>query len=137
MLSTDELKEYISDEIQRQLGEFTCDNLFFTEETEHGVEGVYIFTNNNRYHIHFVEKGKTRNEIVTSEKREVLWNVVEIISINTIMNFAICNKEKGKDFRRAFFAKEKEIFSLFGKDFQERKTMEIEEILKKNPYNDI
>ena len=35
------------------------------------------------------------------------------------------------------FAKEKEIFSLFGQDFQKRKDEEIEEILKKNPYNDI
>ena len=42
-----------------------------------------------------------------------------------------------QDFRRALFAKEKEIFSLFGQDFQKRKDEEIEEILKKNPYNDI
>ena len=35
------------------------------------------------------------------------------------------------------FAKEKEIFSLFGQDFKKRKEKEIEEILKKNPYNDI
>ena len=35
------------------------------------------------------------------------------------------------------FAKEKEIFALFGQDFQKRKDEEIEEILKKNPYNDI
>lgn len=53
------------------------------------------------------------------------------------MNFALCNREKGKDFRRAIFAKEKEIFSLFGQDFKKRKEKEIEEILKKNPYNDI
>lgn len=43
----------------------------------------------------------------------------------------------GVSIRRALFAKEKEIFSLFGQDFQKRKDEEIEEILKKNPYNDI
>lgn len=53
------------------------------------------------------------------------------------MNFAIRNSKEGKDFRRAFFAKEREIFSLFGKDFEERKNKEIDEILKNNPYNDI
>lgn len=52
------------------------------------------------------------------------------------MDFAICNREKGKDFRRALFAKEKEIFSMFGKDFEKRKNEEIEDILKRNPYND-
>ncbi|MCI5822318.1 MAG: Imm63 family immunity protein, partial [Lachnospiraceae bacterium] len=109
----------------------------FAEGTDNSVEGTYIFNKNNEYHILFTEKGKIRSDIVTDEKREVLWNAVEIISTNIIMNFAISNREKGKDFRRALFAKEKEIFSLFGQDFQKRKDEEIEEILKKNPYNDI
>ena len=46
------------------------------------------------------------------------------------------SNEKNKDFRRTFFSKEKEIFSLFGKDFEKRKEKEIEEILKENPYID-
>lgn len=112
-------------------------NLFFAEGTDRSVEGTYIFNKNNEYHIMFIEKGKIRNEIVTDEKREVLWHTVETISIDVIMNYALCNREKGKDFRRAFFAKEKEIFSLFGQDFEKRKDKEIEEILKGNPYNDI
>ncbi len=112
-------------------------NLFFAEGTDHSVEGTYIFNKNNKYHIMFIEKGKIRSEIVTDEKREVLWHAVETISIDMIMNFALCNREKGKDFRRALFAKEKEIFSLFGQDFEKRKEKEIEEILKENPYNDI
>ena len=96
-----------------------------------------IFNKNNEYHIMFTEKGRIRSDIVTDEKREVLWSALQIFSINIIMNFALCNREKGKDFRRAIFAKEKEIFSLFGQDFKKRKEKEIEEILKKNPYNDI
>ena len=132
MLSTEELKNYVYNEIRTRLGEVSCGNLFFAEGTDNSV-----FNKNNEYHILFTEKGKIRSDIVTDEKREVLWNVVEIISANIIINFAICNREKGKDFRRALFAKEKEIFSLFGQDFQKRKDEEIEEILKKNPYNDI
>lgn len=137
MLSTEELKKYVYNEIQTRLGKVSCENLFFAEGTNNSVEGTYIFNKNNEYHILFTEKGKIRSDIVTDEKREVLWNVVEIISINTIINFAICNREEGRDFRRALFAKEKEIFSLFGQDFQKRKDEEIKEILKKNPYNDI
>lgn len=137
MLSTEELKNYIHNEICARLGNVSCGNLFFTEGTDSSVEGTYIFNKNNEYHILFTEKGKIRSDIVTDDKREVLWNAVEIFSTNIIMNFAICNTEKGKDFRRALFAKEKEIFSLFGKDFKKRKDEEIEEILKKNPYNDI
>lgn len=136
MLSTEELKNYVYNEIRMRLGEVSCSNLFFAEGTDNSVEGTYIFYKNNEYHILFTEKGKIRSDIVTDEKREVLWNAVEIFSTNMIMNFAICNREKGKDFRRALFSKEKEIFSLFGKDFEKRKDEEIEEILKENPYND-
>lgn len=137
MLSTEELKNYVYSEIWTKLGDVSCGNLFFCEGTDNSVEGTYIFAKNNEYHILFTEKGKVRSDIVTNEKREVLWNVIEIFSTNIIMNFAICNREKGKDFRRAFFAKEKEIFSLFGKDFEKRKDEEIQEILTRNPYNDI
>ena len=137
MLSTEELRNYVYTEVQKRLGEVVCDNLFFAEGTDNSVEGTYIFNKNNEYHILYTEKGKIRSDIVTDEKREALWNAVEIFSANIIMNYAMCNRESGKDFRRAFFAKEKEIFSLFGKDFEKRKDEEIKEILKKNPYNDI
>lgn len=129
MLSTEELRNYVYNEIQTRLGDATCG--------DSSVEGTYIFNQNSKYHILFTEKGKIRSDIVTEEKREVLWNAVQIFSFNIILNYAICNREKGKDFRRAFFTKEKEIFSLFGKDFEKRKDEEIEEILRKNPYNDI
>ena len=137
MLSTEELKNYIYNEIRMKLGDIYCDNLFFSEGADNSVEGTYIFNKNNEYHILYTEKGKIRSEIVTDEKREVLWNAVKIISAKIIMDFAMCNREKGKDFRRALFVKENEIFSLFGEDFEKRKKEEIEQILKNNSYNDI
>lgn len=137
MLSTEELKKYIHNEIGTRLGNISCSNLFFAEGTDNSVEGTYIFNKNNEYHILFTEKGKIRSDIITKDKREVLWNAVEILSANIIMNFAMCNRERGKDFRRTLFAKEKEVFSLFGEDFEKRKEKEINDILKRNPYNDI
>ena len=97
MLSTEELKNYVYNEVQTRLGEVSCGNLFFAEGTDNSVEGTYIFNKNNEYHILFTEKGKIRSDIVTDKKREVLWNAVNIISANIIINFAICNREKGKD----------------------------------------
>ncbi len=136
MLSTEELKKYVQSEIQTRLGNVSYNSLFFTEGTDNSVEGTYIFSKNNEYHILFTEKGKIRNDIITNEEREVLWKALEIISTPIIMDFAIRNREKGRDFRRTLFAKEKEIFSMFGKDFEKRKNAEIEDILNKNPYND-
>lgn len=137
MFSTEELKIYIYNEVQTRLGCVSCSNLFFAEGTDNSIEGTYIFSKDNEYHILFTEKGKIRRDIVTSDEREVLWSALGILSTNIIMDFAMQNREKGKDFRRNLFAKEREIFSLFGEDFEKRKAEEIEYILKKNPYNDI
>ena len=52
------------------------------------------------------------------------------------MEYATSNRKNGKDFRRALFSKEIELFSLFGEDFKVRKTEEIEKILLKNPDSD-
>ena len=71
MLSTEELKNYVYNEIQMRLGEVSCGNLFFAEGTDNSVEGTYIFNKNNEYHILFTEKGKIRSDIVTDKKREV------------------------------------------------------------------
>lgn len=137
MLSTEELKNYICSEIQTRLGDVSGGTLFFSEGAEGSAEGTYIFNRDNEYHILDTEKGKISRDIVTDEEREVLWYALRAFSIQIVLDFAKRNEEKGKDFRRALFAKEKEIFSLFGSDFEKRKNEEIEEILKKYPYNDI
>lgn len=136
MLSTEELKNYIYREIQPKLGNISYSNLYFEEGTNCSIEGTYIFSKNNKYHILFTEKGKIKSDIVTSDEREVLWNALKTLSIKIITDFAIENREKGKDFRRNLFAKEIEIFSMFGTDFEKRKVKEIEDILKNNPYHD-
>ena len=136
MLSTEELEKYIYNEVCTRLGNVICGNLFFAEGTDNSIEGSYIFSKNEEYHILFTEKGKIRSDIVTHEERDVLWNVLQIITPNVAMEYALRNREKGKDFRRALFSKEKEIFSVFGKDFEKRKDAEIQEILSRNPYND-
>ena len=137
MLSTTELEKYIKKEILDRLGEVNWRDINFKEGNENGLEGTYIFNQNNEYHILYTEKGKVKEDSVTFEKEEVLWRIVEIISFDTAMKYAIENKEEGKDFRRALFKKEIEIYSLFGEKFEKKKRIEIEEILKKSPYNDI
>ncbi|MBR1701691.1 MAG: hypothetical protein IJ716_07010 [Lachnospiraceae bacterium] len=97
MLSIEELKKYINNEIRTKLGEVSCDNLFFAEGTDNSAEGTYMFNKKNEYHILYTEKGKIRSDIVTNDRREILWNALEILSANIIMNFAISNREKGKD----------------------------------------
>lgn len=136
MLSTKELEQYIKNEISCKLKDVSWDKINFKEGNENSPEGTYIFSKNGKYHIIFAEKGKIREDKITSEIKEVLWNVLDIISFDMAMEYAIHNRVENKDFRHALFEKEIKIYSLFGEEFEQKKCLEIAEILEKNPYND-
>ncbi len=44
MLSTEELKNYVYNEVQTRLGEVSCGNLFFAEGTDNSVIQMRIIT---------------------------------------------------------------------------------------------
>lgn len=56
MLSTEELKNYVYNEVQTRLGEVSCGNLYFAEGTDNSVEGTYIRTMNIIFFL--LKKGK-------------------------------------------------------------------------------
>lgn len=137
MYTTIELKRYIINQIENKIGSVDWRKINFAEGNENSAEGTYIFSRDNVYHILFTEKGKLREDKITTDEKEVIRSVLDIVSFDIAMEFAISNREKNKDFRRKLFEKEVEIYSLFGETFEKSKKREIEEILKENPYKDI
>ena len=136
MYTTIELKRYIINQIENKIGSVDWRKINFAEGNENSAEGTYIFSRDNVYHILFTEKGKLREDKITTDEKEVIRSVLDIVSFDIAMEFAISNREKNKDFRRKLFEKEVEIYSLFGETFEKVKRR-IEEILKENPYKDI
>ena len=137
MYTTIELKRYIINQIENKIGSVDWRKINFAEGNENSAEGTYIFSRDNVYHILFTEKGKVREDKITTDEKEVIRSVLDIVSFDIAMEFAISNREKNKDFRRKLLEKEVEIYSLFGETFEKSKKREIEEILKENPYKDI
>lgn len=137
MYTTIELKRYIINQIENKIGSVDWRKINFAEGNENSAEGTYIFSRDNVYHILFTEKGKVREDKITTDEKEVIRSVLDIVSFDIAMEFAISNREKNKDFRRKLFEKEVEIYSLFGETFEKSKKREIGEILKENPYKDI
>ena len=137
MYTTIELKRYIINQIENKIGSVDWRKINFAEGNENSAEGTYIFSRDNVYHILFTEKGKVREDKITTDEKEVIRSVLDIVSFDIAMEFAISNREKNKDFRRKLFEKEVERYSLFGETFEKSKKREIEEILKENPYKDI
>ena len=70
-------------------------------------------------------------------KKKIIYSVLDIVSFDIAMKFAISNREKHKDFRRKLFEKEVEIYSLFGDDFEKNKKREIVKVLMLNVKNNI
>ena len=136
VLSQKELEHYIRREISAKLGEVAWKQISFIEGRANSAEGVYVFEKNMQYHILFTEKGQVREDIVTTEKEEVLWQVVNFFAADMALEYAKKHREEGKDFRRALFQKEIEICALFGEAFEHRRIREVEDILKEHPYVD-
>ncbi len=137
MYTTTELEKYVKNQIEEKLDNVDWKNIKFEEGSNNSVEGTYIFTKEKKYHILFAEKGRIREDKITTDEKVVITSVLGIISFDIAMNFAINNREKNKDFRRKLFEKEVEIYALFGEEFRNAKKREIDLILKENPFNDI
>lgn len=136
MITIEELKAYIFNEIYTRLGEVSLEGIFFSYEDVYNFDGMYISAQDQEYSIVYTEKGKERERISVKDKDEVLWYVLDSVSFNIAMEYAAKNREEGKDFRRVYFKKILEIYNLFGESFCSKKEKEIQRILKENPYND-
>lgn len=136
MHTTKELEKSIKQKIYEKIPDINLQIINFAEGSDNSLEGIYVFTENDKYIFMFTEKGKTIERKVLDEEIELLWSILNIVLFKKAMEYATANRQNGKDFRRALFTKEIELFSLFGDEFKKRKTDEIEGILLKNPYND-
>ena len=67
---------------------------------------------------------------------EVLYEIYRDITFKEATKYAMINREKGKDWRRILFAKQLEMLRIIGNRFYIKRSNEIQEILKSNPYND-
>jgi len=137
MQTTQELEKSIKQKIFEKIPSISLKIINFVEGSDNSPEGIYVFTENVKYIYMFTEKGKIRDRKVLNDEMELLWNILNVVLFENTMEYATSNRQKGKDFRRALFVKEIEVFSLFGEDFKKRKNDEIESILTKKPYVDL
>lgn len=136
MLKTDDLKKEIVCKISEVLPDAKINKIKFAVGLDNSEEGIYVFTQNNKYHFVFTEKGKIRVHKEFDSEEEILKEILNVISFDLAFDYAKENSIRGEDFRRALFYKEMEIYSRFGEKYLEEKKEEIDKILQKNPYCD-
>ncbi len=140
-LSTSELEFYIKKDYLKKLSKYLGENLdlegiYFKEGHDSSQEGTYVYTDADGYHYIFTEKGKIREHEITNELFEIAYWIIEDKVFSVALNYATKNREKGKDFRRRLFEKEKEIWRELDENGYKVKCLSIEKILKENPFVD-
>ena len=124
-------------QINSVLPDLSLNNINFSIGTDNSPEGIYIYMQNDMYHYVITEEGKIRIHRQTDNQEEVFWILLNEILFQVASDYATQNRIPRKDFGRKFFEKEIiELFSKFGVNFGRRKDEEINEILKRRPYND-
>lgn len=136
MLETNELEQEIRNRINDVIPNQDLHELKFCAGTETSPEGTYIYAQNDKYHYVVSEKGNIATHKQFDTLDGILWAALYIIIWNISIKYALENKTPDKDFRRALFSKEIELYSKFGEEFGKRKASEIEEILRTAPYHD-
>ena len=91
MYTTIELKQYVKEQIESKIGNVNWETIKFEEGNEKSVEGTYIFSKDNVYHVLFAEKGKVRDEKITTDEKDIIISVLDIVSFDIAMKFAIDN----------------------------------------------
>jgi len=111
MQTTQELEKSIKQKIFEKIPSISLKIINFVEGSDNSPEGIYVFTENVKYIYMFTEKGKIRDRKVLNDEMELLWNILNVVLFENTMEYATSNRQKGKDFRRALFVKEIEVFS--------------------------
>jgi len=130
------LEDYIKKSIFDILPEVYLKNIYFCKGYKNSTEETYVFSKDGNYHFMFTEKGRISEDREINDETEVLWNVLNAVLFGISMEYALENRIEGKDFRRPLFKKEIELYSMFGDNFKQRKSEEIQEILIENPSED-
>ena len=136
ILYDDELKTYIMDEINSKIDGAIWNGVYFFKGRNNYPEGTYVYSENEKYHIVSIEKGKIIEKIEYESLVDILWDVLEVVSFPISTKYATENFDKRFDYRRKLFENQIDLYSRFGENFKNKKIKEIKKILEKNPYLD-
>lgn len=99
-------------------------------------EGAYAYADNEGYHYVILERGKISEHKVTDDLFEISYWILESEVFSMAVKFELNNRINNQDSRRLIFMKQLELLNEIGEEYRKRDEMNIEEILKKNPYHD-
>lgn len=107
---------------------------FLTERTDDGSPHIEI--SGNEYHLVTTERGLELSRQTTKSKEELLYWLTEQMTFGFSVSFEFSNRIENQDSRRLIFSKQLELLNKTNPLWAERRHLEINEILRENPYSD-
>lgn len=97
----------------------------------------HIEVNPLGYHYVIVERGQERSRITTQDIDELLFRIFQHVTFEIACSYELENRIEAQDNRRMLFQRQIELLTRLFKHWGERRTKEVEHILKKYPFDDM
>lgn len=134
MLNGEELEIEIKNGTSKVPDIKNISNLKFEKNIPNGDDGIYIFADSQGYHYVLMERGIENINKLTDDVFEIcFWCFFELTS-NATFDYEFENRDDRLNYREVAFNKLIEYLSLIGDNFKKRGEIEIDNILKVNPY---
>ncbi|MCL2486888.1 MAG: immunity 63 family protein [Oscillospiraceae bacterium] len=102
-----------------------------------GYFGQYFsYSDEFGYHYAFMERGRVRKNNTTSSLFEITYWILKSVASAMASKYESRNRKPKTDFRRLLFETELKLLNEVGENYRKRAEIEIDEILKENPYDD-
>lgn len=111
--------------------------IIFSETLGNHAPGDYYFANEEGYHAVSVgDRGQIEAETFYPNLEDVLFAIYDMITFRISVEYAKTNKKPGEDWRKCVFSKQLDLLRNIDEKYYTKGKNEINEILRKNPYND-
>ena len=139
---TSELEFYIKAEyakiepVAKEMGVYQPLKVFFAPPSPMVPEGSFCYTMDNEYHYVSKDRGKVKQDKTTYSLFEITYWAIRFTVSCMSSDYERKNREPGKDLRRIMFDARLRLWDAMGGNYRKRAEIEIDEILKENPYED-
>ena len=131
-LSTEDLKIYILERVSR-LGNINIKEYNFLENKHGSEDGFYIYSDGQRYHFVYSERGTENKHNVTDNLFEITYWVISSITDTLAIRYVRTRVLPNQSQRKIIFDKKLSLLSIVGENYKKAGEIEISERLKTSP----
>lgn len=96
----------------------------------------HIEIDSRGYHFVVVERGQELKRITTTDLDQLLRHVFDCVTFELACRYELAHRVEGQDCRRLIWQHQKELLQTLSTRWAALLAQQIEEILRKHPYND-